>query len=741
MVRNHEVATQAANQTKSVLCVNLLGLFSDVTIHQVKIQQKYNDHARIQIFGMIPAGDENSYLLQMNEGQTLGVDVQYIDESQEPLFRGMLLRGRVEHKGDVYHIYIDGVSNSYLLDIVVECRSYQNINMSSDQVIQTQMEGIDGQFINYDDRKDEPIGRFTLQYQETRWKFIMRLISRHNEGLIPDILSTAANYYVGLPSGLKPHEIGNVPFESFRHTMAAKGHLDNGRILDADENDFFCYRIRNCLERYQLGDPVLFKGLSLRVLEAESRYTNGELRHDYVLTTQKGCKQPTFLNEVIRGLSLEGSVIDRRKDFTKVHLYTIDEEQDVATASWFRQPTYYTAGKDRGWCAMPELDDQMSLHFPTYEENDCYLMDSTHVPYENINECVSYSSNLANLTGGKKDDRIIPASKHIIAPNRQTLLLEDDLILYHSKDYYSALALQEEHVDEKGKTVGISIRSEGNINFIAQNISLGRYEKEAVDGDTQGVDVSQSVSIYSDELVEFVCALSSIRVENGAIHTLSPLVNLWPQKMQIVADYVEEAARDNTARNNTVALLKASTKKKPSTKKKTSVKKKGSGKDGKLTVKEIENEFAKAAGYDNIYALKNSVTKPNERLKGKSRWKYKMGGTTYGGPVDCAGLFTAVAKENGQDYTHHSTSGMESDKDLYEFHEIKKDKNGNADFSDVPEGAVLWRSGHVGLYINNGREISAKTAKNGENISSAGSPYIDRYTHWSYVPFVDYDEN
>ena len=503
--------------------LKLGGLFSKVAIYDIKIDQAYNDHAKITITGMVPAGDDDTYIKQALENKTIHVyQSGPEDGGEETVFRGRIKAAGAKLWRGVYYLELSGESNTCEIDIQKECQSFQDIGQTYDEVIQVEMEGVEGQYINDDPRKDEPIGKFTLQYFETRWMFVKRLLSRHNVGLVPDIESEEVAYWVDLPKGREPREFEDVPFSAYRTLGTAFDYKDNDKVEDADENDFFYYLIPNRIERYRLGDPVSFKGLQLRIIGIHSHLDaeKGVLYHDYTLTTENGAKQPLFYNEKIRGRSLEGSVIDRRKDFTKVHLFTIDEEQSVDKASWFRQPTYYTAGKDRGWCAMPELKDQLSLHFPTREENDCYLLDSTQVPYKQTNANVSSSSNSAKRGSGSKDDREIPASKFINAPNGQVLLLEDDLILFHSKANFSSLAFHEDYTDEKGKNLGITLRTEGDINWHAENITLG-----IIDG-----EISQKVSINSKAGIDFVCAMSSLIVDKkDGVHFSAPRVRLYPE--------------------------------------------------------------------------------------------------------------------------------------------------------------------------------------------------------------------
>lgn len=499
------------------------GFFSDVTLHDVHITQEYNEHARIHIKGHIPSTIGEKFILKTLENQALHLQqkASNTDTSPETIFRGIALKVQIHHTSDFYTIEIDGISFSYLLDIKISSQSYQNVHMSFDDVIQNQIAGLDVQYINADSQKDEKIAKFTLKYHESIWEFIRRLISRHFIGLVPDIKSEKIAFWINLPENKEIKTLSEGRFQSMRILSHGEMVTKNTWVSASTASDFFGYTFLNRLENFNIGDIIAFEGLNLHIIKINSRLDRDKaiLFHDITAMIEAGCKQPLYYNGLIQGLSLEGSVIDRRKDFTKMHLFSIDEKQDTETATWFRQPTYYTAGKDRGWCAMPEINDQLSLHFPTVEENDCYLLDSTQVPYSQINANVSASSNSAKQKSGTKDDQKIPASKFIHAPNGQAMLLEDDLILFHSKENFSSLALHENHKDDKGKALGITMRTKGDISLESENIHIGVIE-----------DISKNVIIESQESIEFVCAMGSMIIDaNDGVHFKAPKVRLYPE--------------------------------------------------------------------------------------------------------------------------------------------------------------------------------------------------------------------
>lgn len=51
-------------------------------------------------------------------------------------------------------------------------------------------------------KNSKKLGQFTLQYQETDWKFLKRLASRFQTGLVPDPIAAKPSLTVGLPEGI-----------------------------------------------------------------------------------------------------------------------------------------------------------------------------------------------------------------------------------------------------------------------------------------------------------------------------------------------------------------------------------------------------------------------------------------------------------------------------------------------------------------------------------------------------------
>ena len=475
--------------------LRLDGTFSNITIRNVTIDACYNDHAYMTIEGIIPPADKEPYLSESLEDKKLTLICMGEDEAKT-IFCGVILDTKLRHAGGSYAIEIKAVSHSYLLDIAKESKSYQDIAMTYHQVIGSDLAGRDALFIDCADERDMPIDTFLLKHQETCWAFIQRVASHHLYGLLPDMTQGKPAFWVGMPEGRKVRQVLDAPDQIVQQPHIAIG----GNVLQCT--------LTNRLEHFDLGDPVVIRGREYRVHEIHARLDRHDsvMRFDYHLATEQGCFQPRLTNRSIQGLCLPGRVIDRRKDFVKVHLTTTDAAQEIDKATWFRLAAFYTAGSDRGWCAMPELGDMLDLYFPSDNENDCFLREAVVPTFPSlagrVNSLAKAGLNPYMPAAGRdKTASTIPETKYIDVPNGQSMLLNDDLVHLSSKDGFSTLTLTSGHADLTGATLGLKLKTDGDLTLAGGNISIGSDETE-------------TVNLASSKSVMLLCGGSSIHLDH-----------------------------------------------------------------------------------------------------------------------------------------------------------------------------------------------------------------------------------
>ena len=113
----------------------------------------------------------------------------------------------------------------------------------------------------------------------------------------------------------------------------------------------------------------------------------------------------------------------------------------------------------------------------------------------------------------------------------------------------------------------------------------------------------------------------------------------------------------------------------------------------------------------------------------RSNW---LGGRT----ADCIGLIKGYSwYDPATGHINYATNGMPDINADYMAHSVAE--KGTIDTIPEIPGLAVWRSGHIGIYIGNGKVVEAKATKIGvvETNLSDGT-----WTHWIKIPYINYIE-
>jgi hypothetical protein len=341
--------------------------FKLIELVEFKLVQKINDHARLYFKGVIPETLKDRPVYDTARETLVEVFQLEYGVNKSPLFKGMVSRVEVKAVRDIYYLEVEAVSLTQILDVKLKSRSFQNENMRYEALIKGVIAEYQGD-IQDKVSKGQKIGKFIMQYQETDWQFLQRLASGFNTGLIPYILSDKPKVYFGVSdSGRTAVKLENVHYR-VRKKLSDFRHSAANSIPGLNEDDFVDYEVES-EKRLNLGEAVAFNNAELYVREITSCLEKSVLKHQYVMTPQKGLSQKTVYNERIVGLAVEGRVLAVAQDKVKVHL-RIDPEQNAGEAFWFPYSSVYTAEGNSGWYCMPEKDDYVRIYFPSPKEEE-----------------------------------------------------------------------------------------------------------------------------------------------------------------------------------------------------------------------------------------------------------------------------------------------------------------------------------------------------------------------------------
>lgn len=408
---------------------------------KIKIIQKMNDHTKARITGILSGDLDEKYINQLDVNAKLTVSFQNDNGKKVTLFKGLVSNIRVKYVANVAHLIAEARSLTSKMDITPHKRSFQNTKMKYQTLLEQVMEKYPQSDV-ISQLKEQTLGAFTLQYEETDWEFLKRMASRFGWGLAANPVGDHVQFYFGLPANGQKGEL-----KEYNYSITRTTNSSNASIL--------CYKVQTTGSNdvvLNLGDEVKFNGLLLKVLESVATIRHGSLSHQYLLTTEEGMKQDLVVNEQIRGMTLKSKVIGLEQDHVKVFFYEIDQVKPaVPDTCAFPYATFYTSEGNTGWYCMPELFDFVDIYFPTNDEKDAI---------------VTHSIRKRSKGGDLIKD---PSVKIFMTKYRKAVIFEKNEILITGNDDEVVIRLLDDHGIELRSKKDIRVKADGNLDLIAGN--------------------------------------------------------------------------------------------------------------------------------------------------------------------------------------------------------------------------------------------------------------------------------
>lgn len=337
----------------------------ELTLHELKLEKKIQDHARMHFTGRIAPEHEEQYVKMASH--KLPVEMYYTDAKGKvhTLFHGIILKLHVKMDKEAYWLEGEAISHTYEMDIKPQCRSFQDAGMSILSVMKHICNTYQGASVLNTYTEEKKIGAFTLQYQESDWEFLKRLASHYNAPLLPSVTQTRIGVFLGIPNHQDAGELKATHYRMYKDNLTYKSLVENAGAK-LNEQEFICYEVGTD-QVLELGDKVNFKGKTLYVLDVVTEMKRGVLTHTYTLRTKASAYQPKMVNKRIIGASIQGKVAEIVRDEVKVQL-EYDQNWSKSTAYLFPYSTMYASEDQTGWYCMPELGDDVRINFPSPKE-------------------------------------------------------------------------------------------------------------------------------------------------------------------------------------------------------------------------------------------------------------------------------------------------------------------------------------------------------------------------------------
>lgn len=431
-------------------------------IKNLKITRELNEHAKLQISGIISDENVDRYVEVADADEIIKVSVKDDEGNVTDLFEGIVTNIGIKASSDVRTLEVEALSKTFLMDIKKKNRSFQDENYSYDDVFNIINKGYSNVQIVDNITYGAKIDKLIVQYKETDWELIKRLASHFNGAVVAECQLADIKYSLGGSGENKVYDINEFNY-SIKKGLQEYNIKSSNEDYELTDINLVSYEITTH-KIISLYNNVSFKGRKLFVYKCEIEMVDGVLSNKYTLRDEKGMKARKIYNNKIIGISLSGDILDTKNDVVKINL-EIDEKQEKETARWFQYSTVYSSEDGTGWYCMPEVGDAIRLYFPDNEEKNGYVISSVNLKSSNSEK----RSNPAIKNIGTKYGKQI-----IMKPGEVDIIANDNLLMKMTDDG------------------GIEIMSDKKIILDAKDdIEITSKSKISIQGNA-GVELSQA---------------------------------------------------------------------------------------------------------------------------------------------------------------------------------------------------------------------------------------------------------
>lgn len=353
-------------------------------ITKLKLIQEINEHAKLQISGIISDENADKYVEEADEDDIINVSIKDDEDNVTTLFEGIVTNISINVKNNVRTLEIEALSQTFLMDIKKNSCTFQDENLTYEDIFRKIDSGYAGIVMLDNVTNGAKIDEFLVQYKETDWEFLKRLASHFNTGLVPACHLSGIKYSIGWAGGGKAHNLSefNYSIKKGLHEYKVKAQNEGYELSDID---LISYEITTN-KIMNLYEDVAFNGRKLMVYKCVIEMHGGILSNKYILRDERGMKVRKIYNNKIAGASLQGRVLAVQNDDVKVSLELDGSPTEREGAKWFKFATIFSSPDGTGWYCMPEVEDVVRLYFPDNVEKHAYVINSLHYPYSDSNK-------------------------------------------------------------------------------------------------------------------------------------------------------------------------------------------------------------------------------------------------------------------------------------------------------------------------------------------------------------------
>lgn len=333
------------------------------TILSLQIRHEPGEHGLMELTADMGEKNMDTPVQETGNGKKI-VLYGKRDGKKTIIFSGVITKLTTRSMGKSCHVKLTAKSWSYQMDIKKKSRSFQNTSMTYGTLV-SQIVG------EYPDAEcqilfaDVPLGEIAVQYRETDWQFLKRMLSALHVPLVCSEVRENLCVYAGIAQ--IPVRMDVISVESAWKDMDTLAYWKEIGEEIAD-TDVIGYRLK-LDNRIPLYSDTTFRSRQLTAEKIEY-LTIGSTVYEFVTLKRKSgiLQKPIYPMQLV-GTAFEGTVQDVQGENMKIHLQ-IDDAYPGDDCYWFPFSTPSASSDGSGWYCMPEIGDHVRVYFPSKKTGD-----------------------------------------------------------------------------------------------------------------------------------------------------------------------------------------------------------------------------------------------------------------------------------------------------------------------------------------------------------------------------------
>ena len=333
------------------------------TILSVHINHEPGEHGLMELTADMGEKNLDTPIQETGNGEKV-VLYGRRDGEKTVIFSGVITKLTSKSMGKSCHVTLTARSWSYQMDIKKKARSFQNTSMTYGALVSQ----ITGEYSGAECQilfADVPLGEIAVQYQETDWQFLKRMLSALHVPLVCSEVRENLCVYAG--TAQIPARMDVISVEGAWKDMDELAYWKEiGEEIT--DTDVIGYRIK-LNNRIPLYSETTFRSRQLTAEKIEY-FTIGSTVYEFVTLKRKSgiLQKPIYPMQLV-GTAFEGTVKEVQGENMKIHLQ-IDDAYPGDDCYWFPFSTPSASSDGSGWYCMPEVGDRVRVYFPSKRTGD-----------------------------------------------------------------------------------------------------------------------------------------------------------------------------------------------------------------------------------------------------------------------------------------------------------------------------------------------------------------------------------